>query len=188
MPVSLRQHDRFMCAEQTLAKRAIQNWHSPRGRNPCVFLVSVVYNQRIVRTCRNIQAAPVGTNAGTIAQIILQAVPIRSIDTVLQAVAIGAIQAFLQTVSIRPIQTVLQAISVVQVALCVYGEKRFQLYTRYRSNVYNYTVVSFDVSELDSCVSHIPEYLVCFPYDWKIQTGSVVGSPDLEVPAVLCAL
>lgn len=87
------------------------------SRYPRAVVVGIVYDQRVVRTRRNVQAAPVRAHAGAIAQIVLQAVPIGSIDAVLQAVAIRAVQALLQTVPIRSIQTVLQAVSVVQVAL-----------------------------------------------------------------------
>lgn len=45
-------------------------------------------NERVVRTRRYIEAASVRTNARTIAQAVLQAISIGTIDTVFQTVSI----------------------------------------------------------------------------------------------------
>jgi len=70
-----------------------------------------MYNQCVVRTRRDIQAAPVWTT-GAIAQVVLQTVPIRSIDAVLQTVPIRTVQALLQTISVRSVQAIFQTVPV----------------------------------------------------------------------------
>lgn len=66
-----------------------------------------MYDQRVVRTRRHIQTTSIRTQAGAIAQVILQTVPIRTVSAVLQAVSIRAVQALFQTVPIRSVQTFL---------------------------------------------------------------------------------